>query len=64
VIAIDDKPIGSWYEFTAEVAGNPGRTLTFEVERAGRRMQVRCHAGTCRRRRPRIGASRWKSRRS
>jgi regulator of sigma E protease len=41
VISIDDKPIGSWYEFTAEVAGNPGRTLTFEVERAGRRMQVR-----------------------
>jgi len=41
VVAIGDKPIASWYEFTAEVAGNPGRTLTLDVERAGRRIQVR-----------------------
>jgi regulator of sigma E protease len=41
VIAIGDKPIASWYEFTAEIAGNPGRTLDLEIERGGRRMQVR-----------------------
>jgi regulator of sigma E protease len=41
VVAIDGKRINSWYEFTAEVIANPGRTLTFDVERAGRSMQIR-----------------------
>ena len=41
VVAINGKPVETWFEFTAEVAGNPGRTLAVEVERAGRRMQLR-----------------------
>jgi regulator of sigma E protease len=41
VVAVGGKPVKSWYEFTAEVAANPGRTLAFEIERAGRRMTVR-----------------------
>ncbi len=41
VVAINGKPIETWFEFTAEVSSNPGRTLTFEIERAGRRSQLR-----------------------
>ena len=41
VVAINGKPIETWFEFTAEVAANPGRTLAFEIERAGRRSQLR-----------------------
>jgi len=41
VVAINGKPIETWFEFTAEVASNPGRTLAFEIERAGRRSQLR-----------------------
>jgi len=41
VVAINGKPIETWFEFTAEVASNPGRTLAIEIERAGRRSQLR-----------------------
>jgi regulator of sigma E protease len=40
VVAVGGKPVASWYEFTAEVAANPGRTLAFDIERAGHRMTV------------------------
>ena len=41
VVAISGKPIATWSEFTTEVSSNPGRSLLLEIERAGRRMQVR-----------------------
>ncbi len=41
IVAINGKPINTWFEFTSEVASNPGRTLAVELERAGRRMQLR-----------------------
>ncbi|MBC8023769.1 MAG: RIP metalloprotease RseP [Burkholderiales bacterium] len=41
VVSIGTKPIDTWFEFTAEVSANPGRPLQLEVERAGRRMQLR-----------------------
>lgn len=40
VVAISGKPISQWYDFTAEVAANPGRTLTFVVERGGARVEL------------------------
>jgi regulator of sigma E protease len=41
VVAVDGKPVGTWFEFTAQIAGNPGKALTLEIERQGRRYQVR-----------------------
>jgi regulator of sigma E protease len=41
VVAISGKPVATWYDFTAEVAANPGRALTLEIERAGRRLEIR-----------------------
>src|SRR5688572_15204837 len=41
VLAVEGKPIATWFDFTAEVTANPGRTLAFEIEREGRRFTVR-----------------------
>lgn len=41
VVAINGKPIDTWFEFTTEVSTNPGRALQFEIERAGRRAFIR-----------------------
>jgi regulator of sigma E protease len=41
VVSINGRPINTWFEFTAEVAGSAGRTLLFDVDRGGRRMQIR-----------------------
>jgi regulator of sigma E protease len=41
VVAIGAKPIATWFDFTGEVTANPGRSLVLEIERAGRRLQVR-----------------------
>jgi regulator of sigma E protease len=41
VISINGKPVSTWYEFTAEVAANPGKPLAFELERAGSRFELR-----------------------
>jgi regulator of sigma E protease len=38
VVAISGKPIASWYDFTATVAANPGRTLAIDLERHGSRL--------------------------
>ncbi|HEY4999824.1 MAG TPA: RIP metalloprotease RseP, partial [Usitatibacter sp.] len=40
VVSVDGKPVSTWFDFTAQVAANPGRTLAFEIERAGRRFQL------------------------
>ena len=41
VIAVSGKPIATWFDFTAEVAASPGKTLVLEIERAGRRIEKR-----------------------
>ena len=41
VVAISGRPMATWFDFTAEVAASPGRTLTLEIERAGRRFEIR-----------------------
>jgi regulator of sigma E protease len=41
VVSISGKPIATWAEFTTEVSSSPGRSLLIEIERAGRRIQLR-----------------------
>ena len=41
VIAISGKPITTWFEFTTQVASNPGKPLALEVERQARRFELR-----------------------
>jgi regulator of sigma E protease len=41
ILAVGARPVASWYDFTAEISANPGRSLALEVERAGRRMSIR-----------------------
>ncbi len=41
VVAISGRPVDTWFEFTAEVAANPSRPLVLDVERGGRRMEIR-----------------------
>ena len=41
VLAVSDKPVDTWFDFTTEVAGSPGKMLALEIERAGRRFEVR-----------------------
>jgi regulator of sigma E protease len=40
VLSVNGRRVATWFDFTAEVAPNPGRTLAIEVERAGRRLQI------------------------
>jgi regulator of sigma E protease len=41
IVAVSDKPVATWFDFTTEVSGSPGKTLVLEVERAGRRFELR-----------------------
>ena len=41
VVSVGGKPIATWFDFTAEIAANPGRTLAIVIEREGRRFEVR-----------------------
>jgi regulator of sigma E protease len=41
IVAINGKAIPTWFDFTAEIAANPLRELTLEVEREGRRFERR-----------------------
>ncbi len=41
IVAIDDKPIATWFDFTAAVAPNPGKSLRLTVERQGRQFDMR-----------------------
>ena len=41
VVAIDGKPMATWFDFTGVIAASPGKTLVLEVERQGRRFEVR-----------------------
>ncbi len=41
VVSVGGKPIATWFDFTAQIAANPGRTLAIVIERQGRRFEVR-----------------------
>ncbi len=41
VVAVSGRPIASWSEFMAEVAVSAGKVLLFEVDRGGRRVEIR-----------------------
>ena len=40
IVAVDGKPVATWFEFTAAIAPNPGKALRLDVERQGRRLEV------------------------
>ena len=41
VLAVDGKAVPTWFDFTAAIVPNPGKTLVLDVERQGRRFQLR-----------------------
>ncbi len=41
VLAISGRPVRTWADFTQAVASSPGRDLAIEVERGGRRFELR-----------------------
>jgi regulator of sigma E protease len=41
VVAVSGKPTATWFDFTAEVIPHPGKPLMLEIERQGRRFEVR-----------------------
>ncbi|HUP28758.1 MAG TPA: RIP metalloprotease RseP [Usitatibacter sp.] len=41
VVAVAGKPVPTWFDFTTEVSTSPGRTLAIELERQGRRFEVK-----------------------
>ena len=41
VVAIDGKPVPTWFDFTSVVSTSPGKALVLEVQRQGRRFTVR-----------------------
>ncbi|HUL56774.1 MAG TPA: RIP metalloprotease RseP [Usitatibacter sp.] len=41
IVSVDGKPVATWFDFTALVAPNPGKTLAIEIERQGRIFLVR-----------------------
>jgi regulator of sigma E protease len=41
VLSVSGKPTATWFDFTAQVSGNPGKLLTLNIERQGRRFDVR-----------------------
>jgi regulator of sigma E protease len=55
VVAAGGRPISTWFEFTAEVSANPGRTLELEIDRGGRRYLVRATPDPAGEGAPRIG---------
>ncbi len=46
VVAIGGKPVDTWFDFTALVAASPGKPLELEVERQGRRFELRATPDT------------------
>ena len=41
VVAASGQPIRTWFDFTAQVSSNPGRTLLLTVDRGGRRFELK-----------------------
>ena len=41
VVSISGRPIATWSDFTTEVESSPGKAMVLEIERAGRRFELR-----------------------
>ncbi len=41
VVSVDGKPVATWFDFTGAIAANPGKLMVLEVERQGRRFELR-----------------------
>jgi regulator of sigma E protease len=41
VLAVSGTPVPTWFDFTAQISSNPGKEVLLEVERQGRRFEVR-----------------------
>jgi regulator of sigma E protease len=46
VIAVAGVPVPTWFDFTTQISANPGKLLALEVERQGRRFEVRATPDT------------------
>ena len=46
VVRVGGKAIATWFDFTGEVQANAGKQLAFEVDRAGRRLELRATPDT------------------
>ncbi|HST02817.1 MAG TPA: RIP metalloprotease RseP [Usitatibacter sp.] len=40
VLAIDARPVATWFDFTSAIIASPGRSVTIDLDRAGRRMRL------------------------
>ncbi|HSS28152.1 MAG TPA: RIP metalloprotease RseP, partial [Usitatibacter sp.] len=40
VLAIDGRPVATWFDFTSAIIASPGRTVTIDLSRAGERMRL------------------------
>jgi regulator of sigma E protease len=41
VHAVAGKPVATWFDFTGEISSQPGRMLVLDIEREGRRFQLK-----------------------
>ena len=41
VVSVSGKPVATWFDFTREIAANPGKELVLDLERSGRRFELR-----------------------
>ena len=41
VLAVDGKPVTTWFDFTAVVSASAGKMLALQIERGGRRFELR-----------------------
>jgi regulator of sigma E protease len=55
VISISGKPVATWFDFTSLVSASPGKPLDVEVERQGRRFELRATPDTVSEGETRIG---------
>ena len=46
VVAVSGKPVPTWFDFTGAVSASPGKELVLEVERQGRRFELRATPDT------------------
>ena len=45
VLAVDGKPVRTWFDFTTVVSASAGKMLALQVERGGRRFELRATPG-------------------
>ncbi|HXF80194.1 MAG TPA: RIP metalloprotease RseP [Usitatibacter sp.] len=40
IVAMDGRPIATWFDFTSAVIASPGRPITMDLERSGQRLRL------------------------